>query len=95
MNKRSTTKKAAKPEVEQPVNEQPAEAQEPVNEQPAAENQPPYVKELLEKGVAIISGRTRREVDEKLSAIPCSFCAGPVFLYMDSGCYRVQVNLNE
>ena len=79
MSKRSTTKKAAKPEVEQPVND----------------NQPPYVKELLEKGVAIISGRTRREVDEKLSAIPCSFCAGPVFLYMDSGFYRVQVNLNE
>lgn len=57
--------------------------------------QPAYVKELLERGVAVVTGRSRGELDEKLAAIPCGFSAGPVSTYMSSGIYRVQINLNE
>ena len=68
--------------------------------QPQAQSettQPAYVKELLEKGVAVITGRSRGELDEKLAAIPSTvnFYAGHVDHYIGSGLYRVQVNLKQ
>jgi hypothetical protein len=76
------TKKAENPEVEQPQTET---------------TQPAYVKELLEKGVVVIQGRSRGELDEKLAAIPSdvNFYTGHVDHYIGTGFYRIQVNLKE
>ena len=86
MSKKKTTKpEAENPEVEQPV----------VGE--SANTQPDYVKELLEKGVTVLQGRSRGELDEMLAAIPSDIpCyAGPVGYYVDKGLYRIQVNRKE
>lgn len=90
------------PVTEQPVTEQPEaeqpEVEEPEVEQPEPEdNRPAYVKELLEKGVAVIQGRSRGELDEKLAAIPSdvNFYTGAVGQYMGTGLYRIQVNIKE
>ena len=68
-------------------------------ENPEAEqvNQPAYVKELMEKGVAVITGRSRGELDEKLAAIPSdvNFYTGHVDHYIGTGLFRVQANLKE
>lgn len=63
----------------------------------AETTQPTYVKELLEKGVAVITGRSRGELDEKLAAIPSTvnFYTGHVDHYIGTGLFRVQVNLKE
>ena len=88
------------PETEQPETEQP-EVEHPETEQPEVEtpinNQPDYVKELLEKGVAVLQGRSRGELDEMLAAIPSDipYYAGPVGYYVDKGFYRIQVNRKE
>ena len=113
MSKKKTTKpEAENPEVEQPVVEQPEteqpETEQPETEQPEVEqseveqteqanNQPAYVKELLEKGVAVLQGRSRGELDEMLAAIPSDIpCyAGAVGYYVDKGIYRIQVNRKE
>lgn len=96
------------PEVEEPEVEQPESEQE--TEQPEAEveselepepepedNRPAYVKELMEKGVVVIQGRSRGELDDKLAAIPSdvNFYTGAVGQYMGTGLFRVQVNLKE
>ena len=62
-----------------------------------ANTQPDYVKELLEKGVAVLQGRSRGELDEMLAAIPADipYYAGPVGYYVDKGLYRIQVNRKE
>lgn len=62
--------------------------------QPAA-YEPDYVKTLREKGVVVLSGRSRGELDEMLASIPadCSFYCGAVSYYYDNGLYRLQVNL--
>ena len=77
-------KKTTNPEVENPEVEQ-------------ANTQPDYVKELLEKGVAVLQGRSRGELDEMLAAIPADipYYAGPVGYYVDKGLYRIQVNRKE
>lgn len=77
-------KKTTKPEAENPEVEQ-------------ANVQPAYVKELLEKGVAVLQGRSRGELDEMLAAIPADipYYAGPVGYYVDKGLYRIQVNRKE
>ena len=77
-------KKTTNPEVENPEVEQ-------------ANTQPDYVKELLEKGVAVLQGRSRGELDEMLAAIPSDipYYAGPVGYYVDKGLYRIQVNRKE
>lgn len=77
-------KKTTKPEAENPEVEQ-------------ANNQPDYVKELLEKGVAVLQGRSRGELDEMLAAIPSDipYYAGAVGYYVDKGLYRIQVNRKE
>ena len=77
-------KKTTKPEAENPEVEQ-------------ANVQPAYVKELLEKGVAVLQGRSRGELDEMLAAIPSDipYYAGPVGYYVDKGLYRIQVNRKE
>ena len=79
---KKTNKKTDSPEVEQTKVE---------NTQPA------YVQELLEKGVVVIQGRSRGELDEKLAAIPSdvNFYTGHVDHYIGSGLYRVQVNLKQ
>ena len=75
-----------------------AETEKPKVEQTEqANNQPDYVKELLEKGVAVLQGRSRGELDEMLAAIPSDipYYAGPVGYYVDKGLYRIQVNRKE
>ena len=71
------------------------EAENPEVEQ--ANTQPDYVKELLEKGVAALQGRSRGELDEMLAAIPSDipYYAGAVGYYVDKGLYRIQVNRKE
>ena len=71
------------------------EAENPEVEQ--ANTQPAYVKELLEKGVTVLQGRSRGELDEMLAAIPSDIpCyAGAVGYYVDKGIYRIQVNRKE
>ena len=71
------------------------EAENPEVEQ--ANTQPAYVKELLEKGVTVLQGRSRGELDEMLAAIPSDiqYYTGQVALYQDSGLFRVQVNRKE
>lgn len=93
------------PETEQPVVEQPeveqTETEQPETEQPEVETpinaQPDYVKELLEKGVTVLQGRSRGELDEMLANIPSDipYYAGPVGYYVDKGLYRIQVNRKE
>ena len=86
MSKKKTTKpEAENPEVEQPV----------VGE--SANTQPDYVNELLEKGVTVLQGRSRGELDEMLANIPsdCNFEVGLVSFYLDKGLYRLQVNLKQ
>jgi len=77
-------KKTTKPEAENPEVEQ-------------ANVQPAYVKELLEKGVTVLQGRSRGELNEMLAAIPADipYYAGPVGYYVDKGLYRIQVNRKE
>lgn len=60
-----------------------------------AETQPAYVKELLEKGVTVITGRSRGELDEKLAAIPSTvnFYTGHVDHYLGTNIFRVQVSI--
>ena len=72
-----------------------AEAENPEVEQ--ANTQPDYVKELLEKGVTVLQGRSRGELDEMLATIPADipYYAGPVGYYVDKGLYRIQVNRKE
>ena len=110
MSKKTTKPEAENPEVEQPVVEQPVveqpeteqpETEQPETEQPEVETpintQPAYVKELLEKGVAVLQGRSRGELDEMLATIPADipYYAGPVGYYVDKGLYRIQVNRKE
>jgi hypothetical protein len=98
------------PQVEQPETEQP-ETEQPETEQPEVEHpeteqsevetpintQPDYVKDLMEKGVAVLQGRSRGELDEMLAAIPADipYYAGAVGYYVDKGIYRIQVNRKE
>ena len=59
--------------------------------------QPAYVKELLEKGVVVLSGRTREELNEMIQSIPADipYYTGAVAFYYDKGLYRLQVNRKE
>ena len=79
-------------------NSKKTKAENPEAEQPKAETtQPAYVQELLEKGVVVIQGRSRGELDDKLAAIPSdvNFYTGAVGQYMGTGLYRIQVNIKE
>ena len=99
------TPQVEQPETEQPETEHPeteqSEVEHPETEQSEVETpisiQPDYVKELLEKGVTILQGRSRGELDEMLAAIPSDipYYAGPVGYYVDKGIYRIQVNRKE
>ena len=83
-------KKTTKPEAENPEEEKAVVGE-------SANTQPDYVKELLEKGVTVLQGRSRGELDEMLAAIPSDipYYAGAVGYYVDKGLYRIQVNLKE
>ena len=86
------TKKETAPEVQNPEEQ----TQQPVAEKPA-NIEPAYVKELLEKGVVVLSGRSREELAEMLDNIPadCSYYAGCITKSYDTGLYRIQVNRKE
>ena len=86
------TKKETAPEIQNPEEQ----TQQPVAEQPA-NIEPAYVKELLEKGVVVLSGRSREELAEMLDNIPadCSYYAGCITKSYDTGLYRIQVNRKE
>ena len=79
---KKTNKKTDSPEVEQPK---------------VGAAQPAYVQELLEKGVVVIHGRSRGELNEKLAAIPSDvkYFTGAVGHYLSTGLYRIQVNIKE
>ena len=66
-------------------------------QQPVESGQPAFVKELLEKGVVVLSGRTREELNEMLQSIPVDlpYYTGAVAFYYDKGLYRIQVNRKE
>lgn len=92
------------PEVQQPApkpepepDPEPEPEPEPAPEPEPENNYPNYVKELLDKGVVVIQGRSRDELDEKLAAIPSdvNFYTGAVGQYMGTGLYRIQVNIKE
>ena len=89
-NKKTTKPEVENPQVEQPKTEQP-EVKTPIN------TQPDYVKKLLEKGVTVLQGRSRGELDEMLANIPSDipYYTGAVGYYVDKGLYRLQVNLKE
>ena len=72
------------------------EQQQPIAEQ-SANIEPAYVKELLEKGVIVLSGRSREELAEMLQSIPADlpYYTGAVAFYYDKGLYRLQVNRKE
>ena len=76
------TKKETAPEVQNPEEQT---------------QQPAYVKELLEKGVVVLSGRSREELNEMLQSIPADlpYYTGAVAFYYDKGLYRLQVNRKE
>ena len=76
------TKKETAPEVQNPEEQT---------------QQPAYVKELLEKGVVVLSGRTREELNEMIQSIPADipYYTGAVAFYYDKGLYRLQVNRKE
>ena len=99
-NKKTTKPEAENPEVENPQVEQP-ETEQPETEQPEVKTpintQPDYVKKLLEKGVTVLQGRSRGELDEMLANIPSDipYYTGAVGYYVDKGLYRLQVNLKE
>ena len=61
------------------------------------DTQPPYVTELLAKGVVVLTGRTPGELAEMVDNMPtdCSYYCGGITQYLDSGLYRLQVNLNK
>ena len=76
----------------------PAVDSAPANEQnPAESGMPAYVHELQEKGVVVLSGRTREELNEMLQIIPSDlpYYTGAVAFYYDKGLYRIQVNRKE
>lgn len=108
-NKKAEKPEVEQPQVEEPQIEQPV-TEQPESEQPEVEveselepepepedNRPAYVKELMEKGVVVIQGRSRGELDDKLAAIPSdvNFYTGHVDHYIGTGLFRVQVNLKE
>ena len=69
-----------------------------VNEQQSVESgQPAFVKELLDKGVVVLSGRSPEELGEMIDNIPadCSYYAGCITKSYDTGLYRIQVNRKE
>lgn len=69
----------------------------PEGEQPVESGQPAFVKELQEKGVVVLSGRTPEELNEMLGAIPADvhYYTGAIGHYYDTGLYRIQVNRKE
>ena len=99
------------PKVEEPLAEQPEQnpelepepepEHEPESElepEPAPENNyPDYVKELINKGVVVLTGRSKGELDEKIAAIPSDvdFCTGAVDHYLGTGLYRIQVSIKK
>ena len=102
-NPQDAAQQVAKPEAEQPKDEQPKdeapEAEQEEAEKPEAQEaqdaRPAFVQELLKKGVAVLSGRSRDELMEMLHSIPegVEYYTGAVGHYFSTGLYSIQVNL--
>ena len=71
------------------------EQQQPIAEQ-SANIEPAYVKELLEKGVVVLSGRSREELAEMLDNIPADvrYAAGAVGFNPETGVFTLRVDIN-
>ena len=78
------------------MNKKKTKVENPEIEQPKIE-QPGYVKELLEKGAVVLTGRTPDELAEMVDNIPAdvAYYAGGISQYYDTGLYRLQVNLKK
>ena len=96
MSKKTKKETVVADSVSNEQSQQPVAEQSVVDGSPA-NNAPAYVKELLEKGVVVLSGRTPEELNEMLGAIPADvhFYTGAVGHYYDTGLYRIQVNKKE
>ena len=96
MSKKTKKETVVADSVSNEQSQQPVAEQSVVDGSPA-NNAPAYVKELLEKGVVVLSGRSREELAEMLDNIPadCSYYAGCITKSYDTGLYRIQVNLKE
>ena len=71
-------------------------AENPEAETPIS-TQPDYVKELINKGVVVLAGRSKGELDDKIAAIPSDvdFYTGAVDHYLSTGLYRIQVSIKK
>ena len=96
MSKKTKKETVVADSVSNEQSQQPVAEQSVVDGSPA-NNAPAYVKELLEKGVVVLSGRSREELAEMLDNTPadCSYYAGCITKSYDTGLYRIQVNLKE
>ena len=96
MSKKTKKETVVADSVSNEQSQQPVAEQSVVDGSPA-NNAPAYVKELLEKGVVVLSGRSREELAEMLDNIPadCSYYAGCITKSYDTGLYRLQVNRKE
>ena len=59
--------------------------------------QPDFVKELLEKGTAILTANTRDELAAMVNEIPadCSYMAGAIGHNMDRGVFTLRIDLTS
>ena len=96
MSKKTKKETVVADSVSNEQSQQPVAEQSVVDGSPA-NNAPAYVKELLEKGVVVLSGRSPEELGEMIDNIPadCSYYAGCITKSYDTGLYRIQVNLKE
>ena len=96
MSKKTKKESVVADSVSNEQSQQPVAEQSVVDGSPA-NNAPAYVKELLEKGVVVLSGRSPEELGEMIDNIPadCSYYAGCITKSYDTGLYRIQVNLKE
>ena len=92
------TKKETAPEVQNPEEQiQQPVAQESVVDGSPANNAPAYVKELLEKGVVVLSGRSREELAEMVNNIPADvhYGAGAVGFNSEMGDFSLRLDITN
>lgn len=67
------------------------------NDAPAESCSPAFVEELLEKGTAILTAKTRDELAEMVNDIPadCSYGAGAVGFNPDAGVFTLRVDITN
>ena len=67
------------------------------NDAPAESCSPAFVEELLEKGTAILTAKTRDELAEMVNDIPadCSYGAGAVGYNPETGDYSLRIDITN